>query len=157
MKYQWIAYPLIGACLIASPNKILTTEEVQVDLCAKELLLAYFPAPIVKETLKNFNIDREKWASILEILSKKDGDIVKSVEEKAAKMDPNPLKDPQKRLVAVKLFKDTLLEAFTEAMRANGFKDTTKFQAMLEDIQKQKIKMFSMCMDKQKMKGDKKE
>ena len=72
------------------------------------------------------------------------------MEDKAAKMNPNPLKDSQQRQVAVKLFRDTLLEVFSNALTENGFKDKSQFQPMLDDIQQQKAKKFAICMDKQK-------
>jgi hypothetical protein len=120
------------------------------DDCAKELLLSYFPEPIVNDTLKRFDVPQDKWAGIVKSLSAKDKEVVKTVEKKAAAMNPNPLKDPQQRQAAVKLFRDTLLQVFTEALKENGLTDTSKFQAMLDDIQQQKAKKFAMCMEKQK-------
>lgn len=118
--------------------------------CAKELLLSYFPESMVTDTLKRFNVPQDKWAGIAKSLSNKDKDIVKMVEQKATAMNPNPLKDPQQRQAAVKLFRDTLLQVFTDAMKENGVQDTAQFQAMLDDIQQQKAKKFAMCMEKQK-------
>ncbi len=120
------------------------------DECAKELLLSYFPEPIVIETLKRFNVAQDKWAGINKSLSSKDKEVVKIVEEKAAAMHPNPLKDPQQRQAAVKLFRETLLQVFSDAMKDNGMQDASQFQAMLDDIQQQKAKKFAMCMEKQK-------
>ena len=120
------------------------------DECAKELLLSYFPEPLVKETLKKFKVPEAQWAGITKSLTSQDKEIVKLVEDKAAKMNPNPLKDSQQRQVAVKLFRDTLLEVFSNALTENGFKDKSQFQPMLDDIQQQKAKKFAICMDKQK-------
>lgn len=120
------------------------------DECAKELLLSYFPEPIVTDTLKRFSIPQDKWTSIAKSLSSKDKEVVKIVEEKASSMNPNPLKDPQQRQAAVKLFRETLLQVFSDALTENGITDASKFQAMLDDIQQQKAKKFAMCMEKQK-------
>lgn len=125
------------------------------DDCAKELLLSYFPAPIVNETLKRFDVPKDKWDGIAKSLASKDKDVVKTVEQKASAMNPNPLKDPQQRQAAVKLFRDTLLQVFTDAMKDNGITDTSKFQAMLDDIQQQKAKMFAMCMERHKQQAQK--
>jgi len=132
----------IGVFAEAAPNAT--------DDCAKELLLSYFPEPIVNDTLKRFDVPQDKWAGIVKSLSAKDKEVVKTVEKKASAMNPNPLKDPQQRQAAVKLFRETLLQVFTEALKENGLTDTSKFQAMLDDIQQQKAKKFAMCMEKQK-------
>ena len=145
-----------GALLAPFAMSAVVTAEAT-DECAKELLLSYFPEPIVKETLKRFSIAGDKVAGITRSLTNKDKEVVKIVEEKAKAMNPNPLKDPQQRAVAVKLFRDTLLQVFTEALQENGITDTSKFQAMLDDIQQQKAKKFAMCMDRQKAQAQSKD
>jgi hypothetical protein len=121
-----------------------------VDECSKELLLTYFPEVFVDETLKKFNVAQDKWASIKKDVLNKDKEIIKTVEDKAAKLDPNPLKDPQQRQAAVKIFRETLLEVFSNALKANGITDDSQIQAMLDDIQQQKAKRFALCMEKQR-------
>lgn len=138
-----------GACTLISSGQTEAAAQ-PTDECAREILLSYFPESMVDESLKKFDIPQDKWAGITKVLSSKDKDIVKLVEDKASKMNPNPLKDPQQRQAAVKLFKDTLLEVFTDAMKQNGITDTSKFQAILDDIQQQKAKKFAMCLEKQK-------
>lgn len=149
---------VLGAGALFAPfamSAVVTADPT--DECAKELLLSYFPEPIVKETLKRFSIPDDKVAGIVKSLSNKDKDVVKVVEEKAKAMNPNPLKDPQQRAAAVKLFRETLLQVFTEALQENGITDTSKFQAMLDDIQQQKAKKFAMCMDRQKAQAQSKD
>src|SRR5687768_14205855 len=90
---------LLNPCLSIAHNGI--------DECAKELLLSYFPEPIVIETLKRFKVPENKWSGITKSLANKDRDVVKLVEQKASAMTPNPLKDAQQRQAAVKLFRDT--------------------------------------------------
>lgn len=120
-----------------------------VDECSKELLLAYFPEPFIRETLKKFNVPEDKWNKIASELISKDKEVVSVVEEKAAAMTPNPLRDPQARQEAVKLFRDTLLSLFTDVMKANGVDDEKQIQAMLDDLQKQKAERFTKCMQRQ--------
>lgn len=142
---------VIGAASLMSPSIIFgAAPSSAVDECAKELLLSYFPEPIVLETLKRFSIPQDKVDGIVRSLSNRDKEVIKLVEEKAAAMNPNPLKDPQQRQVAVKLFRETLFQAFSDALKENGITDTNKFQAMLDDIQQQKAKKFAMCMEKKK-------
>lgn len=139
----------LGALLLPCNMSFAVMPSVQ-DECAKELLLSYFPEPIVTETLKKFNVPQDKWAGIKKSLSTKDKEVVKLVEQKAAAMDPNPLKDPQQRQAAVKLFRETLLQVFSDALKENGLEDASQYQAMLDDIQQQKARKFAMCMEKQK-------
>lgn len=152
MKKQHFKAALASLFLaVCTLNSIGQAEAAPVaDECAREILLSYFPAPMVNETLKKFDVPQDKWSGITSSLSSKDKDVVKIVEQRASAMNPNPLKDPQQRQAAVKLFKETLLEVFTDAMKQNGLTDTSKFQAMLDDIQQQKAKKFAMCLEKQK-------
>lgn len=146
-----IAGIIVGFGMMAAPCFISAVETTAAtDECAKELLLSYFPEPIVTETLKKFKVSEDKWAGINKSLSNKDKEVVKIVEQKASAMNPNPLKDPQQRQVAVKLFRDTLLQVFSDALKENGIQDTSQYQTMLDDIQQQKAKKFAMCMEKQK-------
>lgn len=120
------------------------------DECAKEILLAYYPGIFVEETLGKFNVPKEEWPAIVKELGERDKQIIKQVESKASQMTSNPLKDPQQRQAAVKLFRDTLLENFAEVMRAHGVNDDKQIQAMLDDIQQQKAKRFARCIEKQR-------
>lgn len=141
---------IFGAAALMAPFALTAASVDAADECAKELLLSYFPEPIVKDTLKKFSIPEDKWAGITTSLGNKDKEVVKIVEEKASKMNPNPLKDPQQRPAAVKLFRETLLQVFTDALKENGITDSAKFQTMLDDIQQQKAKKFAMCIEKKK-------
>lgn len=136
-------------CSAAFVPEALTARDQTVDECSKELLLAYFPEPFVKETLKKFNVPEDKWDAIKSALANKDKEVIKIVEEKAAQMDPNPLKDPQARQAAVKLFRETLLQVFSDVLKANGITDEKQIQAMLDDVQQQKAQRFAKCMQKQ--------
>lgn len=145
-----IAGFVVGVATLMAPCAISAAVPTAADECAKELLLSYFPEPIVTDTLKRFSVPQDKWVGIAKSLSNKDKEVVKIVEQKASTMNPNPLKDPQQRQAAVKLFRETLLQVFSDALKENGMTDTSKFQAMLDDIQQQKAKKFAMCMEKQK-------
>lgn len=149
--FQWpIAAVFLGVCSFMSPSIVVGAEPS--DVCSKELLLAYFPDNFVIETLKKFNVPKDKWEGIVKGLAAKDKDIVKEVEEKASKLNPNPLKDrsPEQRQVAVKIFRESLLDVFGGVLKANGITDEKQIQSMLADIQQQKAKNFAQCMEKQK-------
>lgn len=119
-----------------------------VDECSKELLLSYFPEPFVKETLKKNQVPEDKWASIVKDLASNDKAVIQRVEGKADKMNPNPLKSPEYREQAITIFRETLLEIFTEVMNKNGITDKEQIQGMLDEIQHQKAKRFAKCMEK---------
>lgn len=136
----------IAACFGSLP----AFADGSVDECSKELLLAYFPESFVNETLKKYNVPQDQWAAINKDLEAKDKDVIGMVENKASKIDPNPLKDPQQRQVAVKLFRETLLEVFSGVMKSHGISDESQIQAMLDDVQKQKANRFVQCMERQK-------
>lgn len=118
------------------------------DECSRELLISYFPKVFVAETLKKYNIPQDKWDAITNDLAQKDKEVIKTVEERASKVNPNPLKDPQQRQAAVKLFRETLTDLFSSTLKANGITDDKQIADMLNDIQQQKAKRFAMCMQK---------
>lgn len=145
---KFIVCIFAGFSLLASP----VFADTGTAECAKELLLAYFPEAFVSQTLKKYNVPESEWAGINQELAAKDKDIIGKVEEKAAKLDPNPLKDPQQRQAAVKIFRETLLEVFSGVMKDHKITDEKQIQAMLDDIQLQKAARFKMCMEKQREK-----
>ncbi len=158
LKYRLLNFVLgMGAICIpfalcadsALPESTKTPDAI--DDCAKELLLSYYPPEFVLETLKKFNVPKEKWDDIVDGLKMKDKDVIHTVEEKASQMDPNPLKDPQQRQEAIKIFKDTLLQIFTSVVKPAGITDEKTIQAMLDDIQQQKAKRFAQCIEKRKI------
>lgn len=131
----------------AEPQTESKNEDEQ---CSKDILLAYFPDIFVRETLRNYEVPKDQWEAIISELTIKDRDIIKQVEAKAEKLNPNPLKDPQQRQAAVKIFRDTLLENFSAILKAHDIKDEKQIQAMLDDIQQQKAKRFAKCMESQR-------
>ncbi len=122
------------------------------DYCTKEVLLAYFPENFVVETLKTFKVSEDEWQGIIKDLNSKEKDVVKLVEEKASKLQPNPLKEktPESRNATVKIFRETILEIFGNVMKDHGITDDRQIQQMLVDIQQQKAKNFAKCMEKQR-------
>ncbi|MBA3957487.1 MAG: hypothetical protein H0X51_03710 [Parachlamydiaceae bacterium] len=133
----------LGACLLPAEVSAAGTE---VDECSQEILLAHFPEPFVKETLANFSVPKDKWDTIVKALAARDKEIIKQVEEKASKMNPNPLRDPQQRQAASKIFHETRYESFASVMKANGISDDKQIKGMLDDIQQQKAQRFARCM-----------
>lgn len=136
---------LISLSLAAENSKSPSTV-ISATGCSKEILLAYFPDVFVKETLAKFKVPADKWDRIIQGLNERDKNIIKIIEEKAQKLNPNPLKDSQQRQAAVKLFRETLLEQFSDVVKASGITDDKQIQSMLDDVQQQKAKHFAMCI-----------
>ena len=129
--------------------KATAVAENAFEECSKELM-TYFPEALMNETFQKFNVTQDKWANINKELNERDNNIIKEVEAKAAKMKPNPLKDPQHRQAALTLFKDTLYDVFSETLHKNGITDDKQIQAMLDELQRQKAKKFAACLEKYK-------
>lgn len=141
---------ILGLGIVLSPGFLAA--DAPPDACSKELLISYFPQVFVTETLKKFDIPHDKWDSIIKGLADKDPEVLRAVEDKASKMEPNPFKDrsAQQRQIAVKIFRETLFEKFNDVLKANGITDAKQVQAMLDDIALQKAKNFAACIEKQK-------
>jgi hypothetical protein len=129
----------------ALPLQAATAEE-----CTKELLLSFFPEAFVAETLQKYQVSKDKIEPIINGLKEKNNDVIKLVDEQASKMDPNPLKDPSQKQVAVKIFRESLYQVFSSVLKANGVTDDQRIQAMLGEIQQLKTKRFAQCMDSNK-------
>lgn len=143
---------VLAASVYAMPAQMMAeaapTEHLTDAACSKDILLSYFPEVFVRETLVKFNVPKDKWDSIVKELAEKDKTVIKTVEEKASKLSQSPLKDPQQRQAAVKLFRETILEIFSDVMKNNGVTDEKQIHAMLDDIQQQTARRFAACIKK---------
>lgn len=146
---QKLKYILLSASFAVLALSGYSVHAGTLDDCSKELLISYFPEPFVNEVLKEYQIPKEQWAEINQALQDQDRTIISTVEAKAAKMTPNPLKDPSQRNVAVSIFKEILYEAFANVMNKYGIDDKNQITAMLDEIQYKKAKRFRECMEKQ--------
>lgn len=126
------------------------SETPKEDECSNEILLSYFPSVFVENTLEQYKIPKDQREAIKKELAARDGDhILAIVEAKGAKLNPNPLLDPQLRQATMKIWRETLLENFSAVMKAHGTTDDKKILAMLDDVQQQKAKRFARCMSQE--------
>lgn len=139
---------LISAATMALCAPAVSSAQSKSDECTQEVLMSYFPDKFVSQTLDKFQVPQAQRAAIQKELAEKDKQVIPMVEEKAGKMTPNPLRDPQLRQEAVKIFRETLFELFASTMQAHGINDKTQIQSMLDDVQQQKAKQFAACMDR---------
>ncbi|MEC7839548.1 MAG: hypothetical protein VX777_05880 [Chlamydiota bacterium] len=123
--------------------------EIEED-CSKDLILSYFPEKIVNNVLQSYNIAQELWPAINEDLKSQDAIIVSKVEDKTKSMNPNPLRDPAQKDIAVNIFRETLYETFSDVMKKYGVDSPEQSQAMMNQIQYEKAEHFKRCMDKRR-------
>jgi hypothetical protein len=119
--------------------------------CTKEELMTFFPKPIVQDVLIREKFTPEQAERMSQELSKKDQELVKIVEEKASKLNPNPFKDLNQRDLAIKIYRETLFEVFAKVLKANGVTDDERIQQILDTIQQSKSKLFIECIRKQQI------
>lgn len=148
MHYPLFSSFVIGLMSCCSLQAIQTdTSEFDSSICSKEYLMSFFPIPIVKSILIQHEITGNQLEDIVEYLAEQDQKIVQTVEKKAAEMDPNPLTDFNHREMAVELFKETLNAVFIKALENEGIEiNGEKAKVMLDEIQKQKGKLFHQCI-----------
>ena len=119
--------------------------------CSKEELMSFFPQPVVQAVLLEAKFSNEDAAVISKELSQKNPELVKIIEEKASKMDPNPFKDLSQRDQGLKIYRETLFEMFSKVLKAHGITDEDQAHTLLEDIRESKSKQFIECIRKQQM------
>jgi hypothetical protein len=124
------------------------------SLCTKEVLMTFFPKPLIKNVLIQYKISDQEAEKIAQELSTKDQEVVRRVEKKASAMDPNPLKELNEKDAALKLFRETLFEVFAEVLNAHGVEDSDKVRLMLDDMQAAKGKLFVECIRRDRAKAE---
>lgn len=160
MRQALFSYALPLICGLAFANNAqlhadspaIAGESSMTD-CSKEFLIAYFPPVLVENSLEKFHVPKDKWEPIVKQLTASEKSIITLVEEKASKITPNPLKDPQQRQAAVKIFRETLMEIFSGVLHQNGITDEQQIKSILDDIQQQKAKKFAECLEKHRQKS----
>jgi len=117
--------------------------------CSKEELMTFFPQTVVQAVLINQNFSAEDAKAIALELSQKNPELIRIVEEKASKLDPNPFKDLSQRDLGLKIYRETLYEVFSKVLKAHGISDENKIQMLLDEIREAKSKLFIECIRKQ--------
>lgn len=142
---------IFASCLVGLTLTATTLRaDATLDECTKELVSVLFPSQFVLETLKKYNVPESERDAIVNELNDKNKEVISVVEEKASKIDPNPLKDPSQRLQAVKIFRETLYEEFASVLKKHNVTDDNQIQQMLKDINEQKTTRFTQCAAKER-------
>jgi len=120
--------------------------------CTKEELMISFPQQVVESILIKAKLPQEQAASIAKELSTKDQELNKIVEEKAAKLNPNPFRDLSQRDLALKIHRETLYEQFASVLKSHGVTNEDQIQTLLDQVQRAKSELFLECIRKQHVK-----
>lgn len=118
------------------------------DQCSKETVKSFFPRSVVASVLTENGIPQDKVDLIVAQLTEQSGNVFKIVEEKAGKMDPNPLKDFTQHKKVAQLFRETVRDIFAQTLNAHGIDDQELIQKMAKKIQKKKKTLFAHYMEK---------
>lgn len=156
---DYMYYQILASCFCISPLLVAETSDqpslvVNATLCKKEVLMTFFPQPVVKAVLIHHDISEDQAQEIAQELSQKDQEVIKMVEAKASKLDPNPFSDLSTRDAAVKIFRETLFEVFAKVLKAHDITDDNQIQLILEDMQAAKGKLFVECIKKERPPSD---
>lgn len=149
--FSWLCYTITFSVSCYSNLQGETTEVLLSNAmkCTKEELMTFFPQQVVESILLKTKLPKEQATKIAEELSHKDKELSKLVEEKAAKLDPNPFKDLSQRDLAIKIYRETLYEVFSKVLKAHGVTDEDQIQTLLDEVQVAKSKLFIECIRKQ--------
>ncbi len=118
--------------------------------CTKEELMRFFPEQVVKDVLIKANLPQNQAEAIAHTLSLKDSELTKLVKEKSAQLSiSNHESQFTQRDLVTKIYRETLFEAFSNALKENGVTDPDQIQILLESLKEARSKLFMECMKKQ--------
>jgi hypothetical protein len=146
LRYTIAISTLCLATLQAETTEVVLSNSMK---CTKEELMTIFPKQIVQSILIQAHLPKDKAESIAEALSQKDQEFTKIVEEKAAKVQPNPFQDLSQRDLAIRIYRETLYEVFSKVLKAHGVTNDDQIHTLLDQMQNEKSKRFIECIRKQ--------
>jgi hypothetical protein len=119
--------------------------EVDLDssLCTKDVLIKFFPEPIVKQVLKKHRISDDKATHLAQELEQKNSEITKTVEERTEEHYANEI--PSVGAIS-KIYQETVYEIFANTLKDQGVDDEDQIQIILEDIKSMRKKLFVDCI-----------
>lgn len=148
MLKNWLGLSLSAILCFGFIFSVVADESPTLEDCDAKKLMTFFPVEFVNEALNKYKVPQSQWQGIIEELTQKDEEIIKRIEEKAAKLQSNPLDDPTQIAITFKIFRETLLEVFGGVLAGHGVQDPAKIADILQTIQDLKRKRFQACLDK---------
>ncbi len=145
--YAFLCYFSFSLCsLNAETTEVVLSNSMK---CTKEELMRFYPEQLVQSTLIKANIPKDQAEEISKELAQKDKELAKIVEKKSSEIDSNPFKNASQRELAVKIYRETLLEVFGKVLKEHGIQDEAKIQQLLDELQDARSKLFIECIRKQ--------
>ena len=117
--------------------------EIDSSLCTKDVLIKFFPEPIVKQVLQKHQIPSDKAQSVAQALELKNSEITKTVEERT---DETYANDTPSVGAISKIYQETVYEIFSNTLKEQGINDEDQIQTILEDIKSIRKKLFIDCI-----------
>jgi hypothetical protein len=134
------------AVLQAETTEVVLSNSMR---CTKEELMRFFPEQVVQSILIKAHLPKDQAEAMAHELSQKDQELARIVEEKASKIEPNPFKSLSQRDLAIRIYRETLYEVFAKVLQEHGVTNKDQIQALLDELQETRSKLFIECIRKQ--------
>lgn len=137
---------LTAACALCTPFQgelsAYLEELGKEEACTDYLRLTYFPHAVVEDVLRRYSIPHEERYAIYRDLVAREPDIIAIVEERAARVNKE-----LKLSAAVAIYRQTLYQVFAEVLKINGISRREQADAILDEIQFKKGRLYKLCME----------
>jgi len=129
---------------VKEKNPLRPDESKPASACRREFGYAFYPKAILKEVLPRYQLKEDAINQIATKLANSENQIHDFVYQRAQEIDPNPLKNIDRK-DDDKLYRNVVLEIFTEVLSTYGFNDPIQIETIFDDIQVIRTKKFAEC------------
>jgi hypothetical protein len=143
MKFVYLAL------LVILPLAVLQGEE---KACIREIESTFFNPFFVSQALSLHDVSQSTWSQVNLELQKKIPSLHPLVLEKAAKMQPNPLKTPFQPHEAAQVVEEALYEVFASVLAEFNIQNAYEIREMFNYIREQQNSRFVDCFGPQENK-----
>ncbi len=140
-----VALLCLGETVVADEEKVKNSNR-ESPLCATEVLMTFFPQPIVKDILVKHQIPLAEAEAIAQELSQKNRDITKLLENQVIQLDSSSFRDINRREIIMKASKEALYDVFATVLKSHGITDDNQIHVFLDDMQEAKRVLFIQCI-----------
>ncbi len=137
---------MVITSLYAETTEVVLSNSMK---CTKEELMRFFPEQLLESILIKAKLPKDQADAIAQELAQKDSELAKIVEEKSAKVEPNPFKNLSHRDLAIRIYRETLYEVFAKVLKSHGVTNEDQIQSLLDELQEARSKLFIECIRKQ--------
>jgi hypothetical protein len=132
-------------CFFIGQGSSLNAQVYAPPPCYYEVATTFFPYPLVAQALSMHHFTQDRWGLIYQDLQARSAFIPKVLQERAARMAPNPLQPYQPHLAAA-LLRAVLEETFVQSLQANYFQDPYVIGVMFRYIRVQQEARLVSCL-----------